>query len=83
MTTQQQKQDSRCAATQENPRAPNFGCKIMTAHSVHIDPRTGVRWGYGSFPRGWHRRWKKNYGNPKLHRQSALANARGGKEKLR
>lgn len=66
-----QKKEERCTATQVNRRSPDFECKIMTAHGVHIDPRTGQRWGAGKLPRGFCRRWKKNYGNPKLHRQSA------------
>ncbi len=70
--SQKQKQDSRCEGTQVNPKARDFDCRLTTAHSVHVDSVTGLRWGYGSFPRGWNRRWKKNYGNAKLHRQSLV-----------
>ncbi len=80
---QRQKKEERCQATQLNPRTRDFDCIIMTAHTVHIDSVTRTRWAFGPFVRGWHRRWKKNYGNPKLSRQSALASRRGDKEKLR
>lgn len=76
-----QKKDSRCTARQANPRALDFECRLTLAHSVHVDPRTGLRWAEGPFPRGWNRRWKKNYSNRKLGRQSAVAARIVAKEK--
>ena len=74
-----QRKETRCTATQINRRAPDFECRLMTAHTVHVDPRTGLRWGDGQLPRGYARKWsRKKYGNPKLHRQSLLmGKARG------
>jgi len=65
----------RCQASQHNPKSPDFECKLDdSAHSIHVDPRTGARWGDGKFPRGWNRRWSaKKYANRKLSRQSLTA----------
>jgi len=76
-----QQKESRCTAVQPNPRARDLECRLMTAHSVHVDPLTSVRWAEGPFPRGWNRRWKKNYANRKLSRQSAVMARMGQKEK--
>lgn len=64
-----------CAARQVNARRPDFTCASTAGHMVHVDPRTGTRWGDGKYPRGWNRRWCKSYANPKLRRQSAIAAA--------
>ena len=64
-----------CAAVHTNRRVPDFHCKILVAHSIHVDPRTGERWGAGDRPRGWNKRWElKRYANSKLHRASRLGN---------
>lgn len=66
-----------CTARQANRRAPDFGCDLTVGHTIHKDPRTGTRWGEGSRPRGWNRRWCKSYANPKLTRRSlAMGRAR-------
>jgi hypothetical protein len=49
----------RCIATQTNRKVPDFQCKLeASGHNVHIDPRTGERWGDGMLPRGMWRKWK-------------------------
>lgn len=67
------KEDLRCAAHQSNRKAPDFYCTLKSsAHNIHVDPRTGTRWGDGSLPRGWNRKWsEKKYANSKLQRRSS------------
>ena len=83
--SQAQKKETRCTARQENSRVPDFECKLNAgAHNIHIDPRTGQRWGDGMYPRGFWRKWaRRKYANSKLSRQAAVATARGAKERLR
>lgn len=74
------KKESRCTAVWTNRQVPDFECKLTAAHSIHVDPKTGTRWGDGSVPRGMRRKGYKKYANVKLSRQSAVAVARGGKK---
>ena len=64
-----------CPAFQSNAKAPDFGCGLKeSAHNIHVDPRTGTRWGNGKYPKGWNRKWgKKKYGNAKLSRHSSVS----------
>lgn len=73
--TKVQKNQEPCTAVQANRNAPDFHCKLLGAHSIHVDPGTGTRWGYGAKPKGWNRRWEKTYRNRKLQRASALGDA--------
>lgn len=42
----------RCPERQENSiRVPDFECKLEAGgHNVHVDPRTGLRWGLRGIP---------------------------------
>lgn len=64
--------ETRCIATWINRRVSDFECRLTTGHTVHVDPRTGTRWGDGSVPRGMRRRYAKKYANRKLHRHSLV-----------
>ena len=59
-----------CAAVQVNRRVPDFACSVAAGHTIHVDPRTGTRWGDGQYPRGWNRKWsRRKYANPKTARR--------------
>lgn len=63
-----------CTATQANRRAPDLRCGLAeSAHTVHVDPATGTRWGSGGPPRGMRRKGYKKYANAKLVRRSRVA----------
>jgi hypothetical protein len=65
-----QPKETRCTARQLNRQAPDFDCKLLGGHTIHVTS-TGVRWGEGRHPRGWHRSWSaRRYANPKLARHA-------------
>lgn len=62
----------RCTARQANRQTPDFECSLVdSAHTVHVDPRTGQRWGEGGPPRGMRRKYPKKYANHKIHRRKS------------
>lgn len=62
---------SRCMAVKQNTRADNFDCRLPDnpPHPVHVDSRTGVRWGHpgrktkGGLPYGIRKLHEKNSGH--------------------
>ncbi len=80
MTEVNRQKEKKCQAIQVNMRAPDLECRIATGHTVHVDPRTGVRWGDHGPPLGMRRKYPKKYANHKLSRQSAVMARIGQKD---
>jgi len=61
---------ARCSARFTNRRVPDFECRLDEGnHTIHVDPKTGTRWGDGGPPRGMRRKYEKKYANTKIYRR--------------